>query len=43
MIPDGVHAFSTALPIDNKPTLCGVKPSTSFVGNILDVVSNSSS
>jgi len=28
-------------PIDNNPTFCGVNPSTSFIGDILEMVANS--
>ena len=28
-------------PIDNNPTFCGVKLSTSFIGDILEIVANS--
>tara|TARA_B100001245_G_scaffold81052_1_gene58074 strand:+ start:35 stop:166 length:132 start_codon:yes stop_codon:yes gene_type:complete len=42
MIPEGVHGRKIDLPIDSKPTFCGVSPSTSFNGDILEIVANSS-
>ena len=41
MTPDGVHATRAAFFIANNPALCGESPSTSFIGEIRDVVTNS--
>ena len=39
---EGVHGFKIDFPIDNNPIFCGVNPSTSFIGNMLETVANSS-